>query len=49
MVNGEPGGYASGYEIFGGNTTDVTRVSQIVEKKEDHFGKVNRDGSWTEA
>ena len=31
-----------GYEIFAGNTTDVTTVKQIVESMEDRFGKVNR-------
>ncbi len=31
-----------GYEIFAGNTTDVTTVQQIVEKMEERFGKANR-------
>ena len=31
-----------GYEIFSGNTTDVSTVQQIVEKMEERFGKVNR-------
>ncbi|MGE5306829.1 MAG: IS1634 family transposase, partial [Alphaproteobacteria bacterium] len=35
-------GIPLGYEIFAGNTTDVTTVQQIVEKMEDRFGKVNR-------
>jgi transposase len=35
-------GMPLGYEIFAGNTTDVTTVRQIVESMEDRFGKVNR-------
>jgi transposase len=35
-------GMPLGYEIFAGNTTDVTTVQEIVEKMEDRFGKVNR-------
>ncbi len=35
-------GMPLGYEIFAGNTTDVTTVKQIVEKMEERFGKVNR-------
>jgi transposase len=35
-------GMPLGYEIFAGNTTDVTTVQQIVEKMEDRFGKANR-------
>ena len=35
-------GMPLGYEIFPGNTTDVTTVQQIVEKMEDRFGKANR-------
>jgi transposase len=35
-------GMPLGYEIFAGNTTDVTTVQQIVEKMEERFGKVNR-------
>ena len=35
-------GMPLGYEIFAGNTTDVSTVQQIVEKMEDRFGKVNR-------
>jgi transposase len=31
-----------GYEIFAGNTTDVSTVQQIVEGMENKFGKVNR-------
>jgi transposase len=31
-----------GYEIFAGNTTDVTTVQEIVEKMEERFGKANR-------
>jgi transposase len=35
-------GMPLGYEIFAGNTTDVTTVQQIVESMENKFGKVNR-------
>ncbi len=35
-------GMPLGYEIFSGNTTDVTTVQQIVENMEERFGKVNR-------
>jgi transposase len=35
-------GMPLGYEIFAGNTTDVTTVQQIVESMEERFGKVNR-------
>jgi transposase len=35
-------GMPLGYEIFSGNTTDVTTVQQIVETMEERFGKVNR-------
>ena len=35
-------GMPLGYEIFAGNTTDVTTVQQIVEKMEERFGKANR-------
>jgi len=35
-------GMPLGYEIFAGNTTDVTTVKQIVESMEGRFGKVNR-------
>jgi transposase len=35
-------GMPLGYEIFAGNTTDVTTVKKIVESMEDRFGKVNR-------
>jgi len=35
-------GMPLGYEIFAGNTTDVTTVKQIVESMEERFGKVNR-------
>jgi transposase len=35
-------GMPLGYEIFSGNTTDVTTVKQIVENMEGRFGKVNR-------
>ena len=31
-----------GYEIFSGNTTDVTTVQEIVENMEERFGKINR-------
>jgi hypothetical protein len=30
-----------GYEIFGGNRTDVTTVEEIVEVMESRYGKVN--------
>ena len=30
-----------GYEIFGGNRTDVTTVGEIVEVMESRYGKVN--------
>jgi transposase len=35
-------GMPLGYEIFPGNTTDVSTVQQIVEGMENKFGKVNR-------
>jgi transposase len=35
-------GMPLGYEIFSGNTTDVTTVQQIVQTMEDRFGKANR-------
>jgi hypothetical protein len=35
-------GMPLGYEIFAGNTTDVTTVQQIVERMEGRFGKANR-------
>jgi transposase len=35
-------GMPLGYEIFSGNTTDVSTVQQIVEGIENRFGKVNR-------
>ena len=35
-------GMPLGYEIFAGNTTDVSTVQQVVESMEDRFGKVNR-------
>lgn len=35
-------GMPLGYEIFAGNTTDVSTVQEIVEKMEERFGKVNR-------
>ena len=35
-------GMPLGYEIFSGNTTDVTTVEEIVETMEERFGKVNR-------
>jgi transposase len=35
-------GMPLGYEIFAGNTTDVTTVQQMVEQMEERFGKVNR-------
>ena len=37
-------GMPLGYEIFAGNTTDVSTVQQIVQSMEDRFGKVNRVG-----
>ena len=36
------GGMPLGYEIFPGNTTDVTTVEQIVCSMEQRFGKANR-------
>ena len=35
-------GMPLGYEIFAGNTTDVSTVKQMVESMEERFGKVNR-------
>ena len=35
-------GMPLGYEIFPGNTADVTTVKTIVEKMEERFGKANR-------
>jgi transposase len=35
-------GMPLGYEIFAGNTTDVSTVQQVVEGMEERFGKVNR-------
>ena len=35
-------GMPLGYEIFAGNTTDVSTVQRIVENMEERFGKVNR-------
>lgn len=35
-------GMPLGYEIFPGNTTDVTTVQTIVDKMEERFGKANR-------
>jgi transposase len=35
-------GMPLGYEIFAGNTTDVSTVQQMVEGMEERFGKVNR-------
>ena len=35
-------GMPLGYEIFAGNTTDVTTVQRIVECMEERFGKANR-------
>lgn len=35
-------GMPLGYEIFAGNSADVTTVQRIVETMEDRFGKVNR-------
>ena len=40
VVSGE--GMPLGYEIFAGNTADVSTVQQMVEGMEDRFGKVNR-------
>src|SRR3970282_2288475 len=36
------GGMPLGYEIFPGNTTDVTTVEEIVSSMERRFGKANR-------
>ncbi len=35
-------GFPVGYEVFPGNTTDVTTVEDIVEEMENRFGKANR-------
>ncbi len=35
-------GMPLGYEVFAGNTVDVTTVQEIVEKVEDKYGKSNR-------
>ena len=35
-------GFPVGYEVFAGNTTDVTTVEDIVEEMESRFGKANR-------
>lgn len=35
-------GMPLGYEIFAGNTTDVSTVQQVVENMEERFGKMNR-------
>jgi transposase len=35
-------GMPLGYEVFPGNTTDVTTVQEIVESMEERFGKANR-------
>ena len=35
-------GFPLGYEVFAGNTTDVTTVEDIVEEMEGRFGKTNR-------
>ena len=35
-------GMPLGYEIFAGNTTDVTTAQQMVENMEERFGKANR-------
>ncbi len=35
-------GIPLGYEVFAGNTADVTTVKQIVEKMEQRYGKSNR-------
>jgi transposase len=35
-------GMPLGYEIFAGNTTDVSTVQQMVESMEERFGKANR-------
>ena len=35
-------GFPVGYEVFAGNTTDVTTVEDIVEEMEERFGKANR-------
>jgi transposase len=35
-------GFPLGYDIFAGNTTDVTTVEEIVEEMEARYGKANR-------
>jgi transposase len=35
-------GIPLGYELFAGNTSDVTTVQEVVESMEKRFGKVNR-------
>lgn len=35
-------GMPLGYEVFAGNTTDVTTVEEIVTKMESHYGRSNR-------
>jgi transposase len=40
IVTGD--GYPMGYEVFDGNTTDVTTVRQVVEKVEKEHGKAGR-------
>lgn len=35
-------GFPVGYEVFAGNTTDVTTVEDIVEEMEKRFGRANR-------
>ena len=37
-------GMPLGYEIFAGNTTDVSTVQEIVEKMEERFGTVTESG-----
>ncbi len=35
-------GFPVGYQVFAGNTTDVTTVKEIVEKMEGRYGKASR-------
>ena len=35
-------GFPVGYEVFAGNTTDVTTVEDMVEEMESRFGKASR-------
>ncbi len=42
-------GMPLGYEVFAGNTVDVTTVQEIVGKVETKYGKSNRIWLWIEA